>query len=416
MPNHILHKNINEQQIKFADSASIDGFARLRVSNPHTLFDSKQISTNLPLEFDDQETSGSGTTSTHNADTASTTLSVSNLTAGTRVRQSFRRFNYSSGKSHLILQTAQLSEAADGITARVGYFDENNGIYFESKDGAINVVRRSNTSGSPGEERVPYTSFNIDSMDGLGESGIAIDSSKTQILIIDIEWLGVGRVRMGFVVDGKVYYCHEFLNANALGVVFMSTPNLPLRYEISNDGTGPASSMQHICATVISEGGETNGTGITHFFGNGNTPVSCATAGTVYPLLAMRLKSTHLGTEVRPLDLHILSRTSDDYEWRLYFNPTISGGSFSFSAHTNSAIEEAVGDGTLTITAGQIIDGGLINSAQKGGAGSHNVDNAQLLGSAIDGTRDVLVLAVMPLGSGTVNASAQATITWKESL
>ena len=52
-----------------------DAFGRLRVSEPTTLFDSKQIFDAQPLLWDDQETSGSGTTgapSGHSTATAST--------------------------------------------------------------------------------------------------------------------------------------------------------------------------------------------------------------------------------------------------------------------------------------------------------------------------------------------------------
>ena len=88
--------------IKASDSASIDAFARLRVSNPYTIFDSKQIHDNLPRRWDDQEISGSGTTSTYNTNEASTTIAVSSLTAGRRVRQTFMRFNYMPGKSTMV--------------------------------------------------------------------------------------------------------------------------------------------------------------------------------------------------------------------------------------------------------------------------------------------------------------------------
>lgn len=414
-------KNIEESKldmrVKLSDSDKIDAFGRLRVSNPHTIFDSKQIYTNLSDFFDDAEVSGSGTSSSHSTATASTTISVSNLTAGKRVRQSYRRYNYSPGKSQLILMTAQLGTPASGITARVGLFDDNDGLFFESKDGAVNVVRRSSASGSPVDERISSSDFNIDTMDGNGESGIVVDPTKVQILVLDFSWLGSGRQRLGFEIGGKIIWCHHFKNSNVLETVWCSSPNLPIRYSIENDGTGPASSMQHICATIMQEGGEVNGTGIYHFHSNGNTAVSMATAGTTYPLLAFRLKSDRLGTEVKPIDIHLLSTTADDYLWSLILNPTVSGGSFSFSSHSAaSSVEHAVGTGSLTLTGGHYIDGGFVSSAQKGGDSTHSIDTAQLIGAAIDGTRDVLVLAAMPLGSGTVNGELRGSMTWKESL
>ena len=95
--------HVPEHGISFADSMAIDAFSRLRISSPETLFDSKQIFDNadivntlenFPLFFDNQETSGAGTATAFDIDRASTTLSVSATTAGTRVRQTRARFNY----------------------------------------------------------------------------------------------------------------------------------------------------------------------------------------------------------------------------------------------------------------------------------------------------------------------------------
>lgn len=83
----------------------LDAFGRKRVSNPEVVFDSKQIVDNQPLYWDDQQTSGSGTSSTYNTNQSSTTISVSNLTAGVRIRQTFRRFNYQPGRGQTIFMT-----------------------------------------------------------------------------------------------------------------------------------------------------------------------------------------------------------------------------------------------------------------------------------------------------------------------
>jgi hypothetical protein len=231
--------------IKATDSPSIDAFGRWRVSNPETIFDSKQLHDNAPLIYDDQEVSGGSTTSSHSTATASTTIGVGATTAGKRVRQSFMRFNYQPGKSQLIFCTGVLDKSGGGtgITRGFGYYDDNNGLFLQDKEGVIQFVKRSSTSGSPVDTEVNQSSWNIDTMDGTGASGITLDFSKAQILVIDFEWLGVGRVRMGFVVDGIVYYCHQFNHANSVSTVYMSTPNLPVRYEIDNDGTGAASTL-----------------------------------------------------------------------------------------------------------------------------------------------------------------------------
>ena len=174
------------------NDANFDAFARQRISNPETLFDSKQIFDSQPLFWDDQEISGSGTSSTYSKPNARTRLAVSASTAGVRTRQTFMRFNYQPGKSQLVIMTAVMSDASSqGISARVGQFDDDNGLFFVAEDVTIKVVLRTSTSGSAVDTKVSQTNWNIDKLDGTGNSGVTLDPTKTQILFIDYEWLGV---------------------------------------------------------------------------------------------------------------------------------------------------------------------------------------------------------------------------------
>lgn len=405
-----LLRNTN---IKAQDSASIDAFGRWRTSNPQTLFDSKQIFDKQPLFWDDQETSGSGTTSTYNTNQASTTIAVAGTTAGTRVRQTFQRFNYQPGKSQQIFMTAVVADAiVSGITRRVGQFDDNNGLFFElDGSGDIYAVRRTNTSGSPVDNKVVSSSWNIDPFDGSGPSGVTLDATKAQIIIIDYEWLGVGRVRMGFVIDGVIYYGHEFLNANNLSLVYMSSPNLPLRFEISNNGTGAAADMTCICASVLSEGGQQE-TGAIFSDSLENSFVNANSVGTYYALLGIRLKSGYIGINVSLVTQSILAATNDNLLWQLRFNPSVAG-TFTYNDVTNSAVQIAKGDtsgnpSTTTVTLGQVVASGyaLGNSAE-----TNPITTARKLGAAIDGTQDELVLCVNPLAS---NLDVYGSLTWRE--
>lgn len=400
--------------IRADDSSSIDAFGRWRVSNPETLFDSKLIHDSNPLFWDDQETSGSGTGSSHGTNIAAQTISVSASTAGTRTRQTFQRFNYQPGKSMLIYMTTKMNNDGTGIKASVGYFDDENGLFFTNDEGTMKVVRRTKTSGSVVDNEVTQANWNLDTMDGTGPSGITIDPTKTQILVIDFEWLGVGRVRMGFVIDGKYYYCHEFLNTNNLTTVYMSTPNLPIRYEISNDGNGEASTLDHICTTVMSEGGFDNN-GIVFSDNLSNSVVNTNTAGTIYALIGIRLKTTNLDSVVKVVAETVLGTTSNDnFLWELRFNPTVAG-TFTYSDYgvTGSAVQIAKGDtsgnpSTNTVTGGQVVRSGYVTSFSPQRA---EVSTARHLGSAIDGTRDSLVLCVTPI---TSNIDVTGSITWRE--
>ena len=395
-----------EVTVSMADSASADAFGRQRVSEPSTIFDSKQIFDNQPLFWDDQEASGSGTGTSHSVYEAASTISVGAETAGTRVRQTFRRFNYQPGKSHLIFFTFSEFDTATGITKRAGYYDGNNGLFLQSKEGVISCVRRTNITQTPTDTEVNQSSWNIDLLDGTGPSGKTLDPSKSQIGFIDLEWLGVGRVRMGFVIDGAICYCHEFLNANNLTGVYMSTPNLPVRYEISNDGNGAADDFICICSSVISEGGIQR-TGILRSKSTANTAVNASAADTLYAVIGIRLKSACIGATIELERLSMLAEGNDDFEWSIVWNPTVAG-TFTYGNETNSCVETATGATANTVTGGYLLDSGYIDSAS---ALNASLGNALILGSAIDGTVDEIVVCARPLGT---NAAIQATLTWRE--
>jgi hypothetical protein len=414
----------NNINVALGDSPTIDAFGRLRVSNPVTLFDSKNIFDdpdlaasveNQPLFYDNQETSGSGTSTAYDNDTASQSLSVSATTAGTRVRQTKMRFNYQPGKSQMILMTFTFAAQESGLTQKEGIFDDNNGLFFIDSGTNYSFVRRTYTSGAAVDNTVNQSNWNIDTMDGNGTSGITLDFTKTQILFIDYEWLGVGRVRMGWVIDGVIYYAHEFKNANNLSVVYMSTPNLPLRSEISNDGTAGAATMTQICSSVISEGGSQD-LGVQRYDSTGGTHVDCTTENTIYAILGIRLKSNYLGATVKILEAQIAEHVgSKYYEWMLILNPTVAG-TFTYTDASYSAVQIAQGATANTVTSGIgiRISGGLGSSAFRGGGEVRGgIADALRLGSLIDGTPDEIVLCVKPFG-GTSALDIEGSLIWRE--
>lgn len=394
-----------------------DTFGRFRTSQPVTLFDSKQLYDDLPLLYDDQEVSGGGTSSTHSSARASVAMSVSDSTAGKRVRQTFRRFNYQPGKSQLAFFTAVLGAGGDGISARVGLFDDNDGVFFYSSDGGIGIGIRSSVSGSPVDTLVTQEEWAIDNLDGTGatrgrnNSLYKLDPTKAQILVIDFEWLGVGFVRFGFVIDGKIIYVHQQNHANNIDSVYMSTPNLPIRYEIENDGTGGAATLEHICTTVISEGGQES-TGITYYLSTAGTHIDANSVDTLYAGIGIRLKSTHLSATILPEYVSILTESSDDVEWVLVSNPTVAG-TFTYADQTNMPVQAAFGATANTVTGGTQLAGGWVAAGASAGALTAALDTELLLGSAIDGTPDELVLCIRPLSA---NCDAQVSIGFRSLL
>jgi len=387
---------------------SLDAFARSRITFPETIFDSKQIFDNVPLLWDDQEVSGSGTSSTHFPDRAETAMAVSASTAGVRTRQTFMRFNYQPGKSHLVILTGVFDQGGTGLYQWMGYMDDENGVYFTDQDGVMNIGLRSNVSGGALDVNVAQADWNLDPVDGTGPSGFTLDKTKANIYFFDFEWLGVGTVRYGVFSDGKPVYVHATHNANANTAVYMSTPNLPIRYSIENKGGNydSGANLQHLCSTVISEGGQ-NPRGIIHYESTSGNHVDANSVNTLYAIIGVRLRDGYEGLTVDFLSYSILCETNDNFEWVVLFNPTVAG-TFTYSDHADGGVQTALGATANTVTGGQALSGGwgLGNGSLDG-----KVENARRLGTAIDGTKDTAVLCVRPL---SVNADVQASITWRE--
>jgi hypothetical protein len=398
---------------------SLDPFGRYRVSKTQTLFNSKQLGDNQPLLWDDAQTSGGGTSSTYNANQASNTLAVSNLTAGTRVRQTFRSFNYQPGKGQQIYMTAVLGAGAAGIRRRVGYFNQNNGIFLQLDGTTLSVVVRTFTSGAPVDTVVTQANWNLDKLDGAGPSsgnpsGINLDTSKIQLLTIDFSWLGTSQVRLGFFLNGQVVYCHAFEFSNILSLVYMSLPNLPLRYEINNDGTGPAASLVCICSTVMSEGGEPPG-GTVFAISRDDTPLVTLNNNAIYPLIAIRLQATRLFTTVELVGASIICTSNAAYRWMMLINPTVVGVPFVFTPLAFSGCEIDVSRvNTTTLT------GGFQFSTEYGQAATEGTTAAILppsnvqLGSSIAGVSDILVFAVQRMSVGGAAETFYASLAWRE--
>jgi len=290
--------NVGIRSIPFLLHPAVDAFGRQRVGTPQTLFDSKMLYDKSPLFWDEAAVSGGGISSAYLSNKAAVEISSTDATAGRFVRQTFQRFNYQPGKSQRIFLTGILNSGGGGtgVTSRIGYFDDNNGCFFQLSEGQFSVVVRSNATGTPVDTVVPSSEFNGDQIpdsNGITIEELNLDWTKTQIFAISYEWLGVGSVIFSVFQDATEYILHVNHHANRLEEVYTSTPNLPIRYELSTTADSVASSMVHICSSVISEGGSDD-TGIVRSATTGGTQLDVALADTYYPMIGIRLKSTHL--------------------------------------------------------------------------------------------------------------------------
>ena len=397
-----------------------DAFGRIRTSTPLTLFDSQHryVDNNL---WATSNTAGTTYAFANNQ-------SLINMNVGTGsgqqvIRETKKVFAYQPGKSLLLMNTFVFNEAKPNLRQRIGYFNDSNGIFLEQSNSDIYFVKRSKTSGVVVDTKVSKANWNVDKFDGTGASAqgsvgnehtTGIDLTKTNILWADIEWLGVGDVRMGFVIDGLMLPGHVFHNDNVNTLPYMTTASLPLRYEITNFGTtSSGSTLKQICSSVMSEGGyelrgvqQSVGTVIT-------SPYTMATAGTYYPIASIRLKAGRPDAIVIPTAVNILGKGNNTtVSWRILKGCSPTAGTW-VSAGADSAVEYNI---TATgLTGGLIVASGFLGVAAQASQAIEILKEAlfrfQLERDPFTGaTTDITVAC----SGASINDQAFASIDWEE--
>jgi len=396
-----------------------DAFGRLRISQPFTLFDSSHRYSDNGLWA---TSNTSGGTYAFASNQSLVNLNVSTASGAEVIRETTKVFSYQPGKSLLIMNTFAMNTPKANLRQRIGYFGAQNGVFLENDGTTTYLVIRSYTSGSVVETRVAQANWNHDKFDGTGYSGqgsapehsTGLDITKTNILWFDIEWLGVGDVRCGFVVDGIMKTAHVFHNDNRNTVPYMTTATLPLRYEITNTGTTASSStLKQICSTVISEGGyELSGT--QQAVGSSVTsPITLSTPGTFYNLVSLRLKASNLDAIAIITAISLLTGTNNAVvNWQVRASATTSGGSW-VSAGTNSSIEYKLD--SATVSGGRILASGFTSSTTQSAVPVTILREAlfkfQLERDGLSNTPYELTLCAV---SDTLNTVVHASMDWDE--
>src|SRR5210317_1440534 len=374
-----------------------DAFGRQRVSNPLTIFDSTNVMSKNNL-FDEALT-GSGTV-TYTANKSTVNLNVTTASGDKVIRQSKRVMSYQPGKSLLILNTFVMNTPEADLKQKVGTFDANNGIFFTADETTLKIVRRTYTSGASVDDPISQSAWNGDKLDGTGASGYDLNVDKACILFTDYEWLGMGAVRVGFVIDGKFITALTFYNANDLTTVYMQTANLPIRYEIETTGTiSGAAVLQQVCSTAMIEGGYAP-EGLRQSIGTASLGgVNLTTAGTYYNLATIRIKSGRPYAVIVPIDIAASAISNSDFQIELRLNATPSTA-FSYTSYSDNVEYDLTG--TTTITGGTVV-----GQAYLSGKGANNLQFAQegfnfeyQIGQTISGTSDTITLAAKGASNG----------------
>lgn len=390
--------------------STVDAFGKLRISQPYTLFDSSH-------RYQDN-----GKWSTTNTSSSFTTYqvneSVIDMTVKTAVnaeviRETYRVFTYQPGKSMLNLNTFVMNDDSTktGLRQRVGLFNSNNGVFLEKLGANLYFVLRSKTTGTVVDTRVLQSNWNKDTFTSntySTQTGInftnGLDVTKANILWFDIEWLGAGDVRCGFVVDGRPVPAHVFHNENINYSSYMTTASLPLRYEIKNTlATSSNSTLKQICSTVISEGGYEKVTPMTVVRSTSNTTIS--TAASFVPILSVRLASDRLDAVIVPAQMNFFPTSSDNFEVALIKNATLTGASYDTSTYDNIDVDRSA----TAITGGTMVRHEYVAATNQGVVPLNQLTGYNFemqLGRTMGGVSDVLTLAARVItGTGTCMGS-----------
>lgn len=390
---------------------AVDGFGRLKVSQPFTLFDSQH----RYQENDKWNTfTTTGGSTLFRLNESALDLIVNTVSGAKVYRETNRVFPYQPGKSLLVLSTFVLASGQTNLRQRVGYFGTQNGVYLEQYNGINYFVLRTYVNGTADDStyKVAQADWNGDKFDGSGPSGRTIDFTKANILWCDIEWLGVGDVRCGFYVDGRPVIAHTFHNDNQNTTTYMTTASLPLRMEIENLGpTSVSSTAKQICNSVMSEAGFDGFARRYNVSKSGSTFTTLTSAGYQYPAISLRMNSSRLDSVIIPSNISAVldeqaSNKPDVVQYRILLNATISGG--SWTTHYNGNVDYNIT--ASSVTGGTDIIGGYISSSGSLDISQINDFNFQL-GRTMTGGSDTFTLTFTAVNSG---AQILADMSWFE--
>jgi hypothetical protein len=389
---------------------AVDAFGRARSSSPLTLFDSfNRYKDNT--KFATSNTAGANTQ--YNANTSTVLMNVGTSINQEVIRETTLVFAYQPGKSLQIINTFVMGEAKTGLRQRVGYFGAENGVYLERDGEEIAFVVRSSSNNSIVDTRVVQTAWNVDKLDGVGVSKKTLDLDKANIFFIDVEWLGVGTVRCGFVIDGQLIHCHSFHHAGIEDEVYMSTAVLPVRYEIKNTaGTASVSTLKQICSTVISEGGYSL-SGKPRTFGlDLNQQRALTTIGTFYPVISIRINPAYPDSIILPTNMGLLPIDSGLYKYKLVKGGTFTGDTWA-NTSTNSPVQYQ-SNTSATFTGGEDLHTGYLSSTVQAGGSLDLKDGLfkfQLERNSLANTYTPLTLIV---SCDTSTSNVVASMDWDE--
>jgi hypothetical protein len=409
--NNIANATVEDALADF----QFDFAGQLEVVEPTILFDVSHEYDKQPLLIE-ETTVGTGNVATFDSNERLVKMTLGGTATGSVTRQSRQYIRYQPGRTASAQFTGIMGAATANVTQRIGMFDDDNGMFFEQTSSEKRVVIRNSSSGSVVDTAVAQASWNVDTLDGTGASGITIDWTKNQVFVIDYLWLGTAAVAFGFILDGAPVWCHIAPQSNINTTSFTQTGVLPVRYQIVNDTAAAAAEMKMICAAVKSKGGVENERALPFSAATGTAGRSIGT--TLAPVIGIRHKDTFNSIVNRGITIpYGVNITTEDQgiRWAVVYDPdTITGASWvsaDADSHMEYDISATAFTGGIEILSGFILVGNGNNDI----GNLSNVINSRLpLGLDAAGATGSGIALYVVAESFTGSATVRAAMEWGE--
>ena len=302
-----------------------DIFGNLKTSQQVNLFEYEfRYDRATDVYWDTDATSGG--TGSVNTNTVSYELNCTSTTGSQFILQSRRYIEYRPSETQSVFFTANYKGAVANIMKCVGLYDDENGVFLQLDGTTPKFVIRSKTSGSVVDTTASQSNWNGDKLDGTGASGVTVDWEDQQLFEISFGWLGSAPVELYFYNGAEKVLVHRFTNTNSIAVPYSQSGTLPVRAEIENLSSGAAESMHLTCVSVAARGTRLNIGRVRPVDYDVNSAREFEN-GTEKIAVGFRIKSTYKYSSAKPIEFSGVSNGGGaEFLWRLYFNPTLSGG------------------------------------------------------------------------------------------
>jgi hypothetical protein len=387
---------IFNNSVKYSDGPNLDAFGRLRTAAVQNLLDIKHTFDKNPLQI--SEVTAGTATSIFDQQYARVRMSTS-ANNDLVIRKTKTHPIYQPGKSQLFEGSFSNFQIEPNVIKRVGCFQSTTGSpynsvfdgYFLESNGVTSAITFNIFLSGSCTFSADSTTWNSTEFDPNN-----FDWAETNLMTVDYQWLGVGRVRFGMVLSGQTFYFLDYTAANNIPTVYMSSPNQPIRYEIRQVGVG-SGYFDMICSQTSTEGA------LNGLYSTVSIPYTAtttmATSGTKYPYIGYRLKENYIGVTSQFDTISILNTSNDNYLLTMEFNPTLSSTP-TWTDIPNSPFQYSLSDGTPTITTPGHVMTSLIGEAGTSALTTTKLDDNQIrVGSNVNGTRDEMWLCITPLSN-----------------